>query len=77
MSVLLFSFSDTVGSLIAFVLGLVIFIGVFLLLRNFVIWYYKIHILVKNVEQQTEIQKAMLERLERMEIARNGRGSAD
>ena len=77
MSVLLISFSDIIGTLLASLLGLAIFIGVFLLLRNLVLWYYKIHILVKNAEQQTAIQKAMLERLERMEVARNTQGPGD
>jgi len=64
------SIGGVFGGLLGFVFAIAISIGIFLLLRNVILWYYKVNIVVKALEEQTEIQRAILEKLERIELAK-------
>lgn len=64
------SIGGVFGGLLSFVFAIAISIGIFLLLRNVILWYYKVNIVVKALEEQTEIQRAILEKLERIELAK-------
>jgi uncharacterized protein YpmB len=41
------------GALLAFLLAVAIFLGIFLIIRGIMLWYWKIDVIVKNQEEQT------------------------
>jgi uncharacterized protein YpmB len=41
------------GALLAFLLAAAIFLGIFLIIRSIMLWYWKIDVIVKNQEEQT------------------------
>ncbi|MNL90036.1 hypothetical protein D3C87_2207700 [compost metagenome] len=36
----------------------------FIVFRNLILWYYKLDVISKNIQEQTEIQRAILRKLE-------------
>ncbi|MCY4781449.1 hypothetical protein ORI89_17450 [Sphingobacterium sp. UT-1RO-CII-1] len=57
------SFGDLIGTLL--MIGFIVLL--FIVFRNIVLWYYKLDIIAKNIEEQTQVQKAILRRLEALE----------
>lgn len=44
-----------------------IIVLLFIVFRNIVLWYYKLDIIAKSIEDQTQIQRAILSRLEALD----------
>lgn len=63
------NFASTFVSLI---LIIVISIGIFLLLRSIMLWYWKVDIVVKNQEIQNKLLKNQSEILEKLFILQGG-----
>lgn len=53
MNLLTHGFSAVIGLLVY----LVFLLALFLLLRSFMLWYWKINVIVKNQEQQTKLME--------------------
>ncbi|MGJ1321449.1 hypothetical protein ACR780_02070 [Sphingobacterium faecium] len=53
-----------IGSMFYFLIVVAIIVILFIVFRNLVLWYYKLDVLSKNIEAQTEIQRAILRKLE-------------
>ncbi|MBE8712532.1 hypothetical protein [Sphingobacterium hungaricum] len=52
------------GSVVTFIVVFAIAILVFFVLRNVILWYYKLDVISRNIEGQTEILKAILRKME-------------
>ncbi len=52
------------GGLLSTLLGFAVVIILFFLFRNIILWYYKLDLIARSLEDQTEIQKAILRELE-------------
>jgi len=53
------------GALLAFLLVVAIFLGIFLIIRSIMLWYWKIDVIVKNQEEQTMLLMQQNELLNR------------
>jgi len=52
------------GNLFYFLIVIAITVVLFIVFRNLILWYYKIDVISKNIQEQTEIQRAILRKLE-------------
>jgi len=52
------------GDLFYFLIVIAITVVLFIVFRNLILWYYKIDVISKNIQEQTEIQRAILRKLE-------------
>lgn len=52
------------GNLFYFLIVIVITVVLFIVFRNLILWYYKLDVISKNIQEQTEIQRAILRKLE-------------
>jgi hypothetical protein len=46
---------ELIGTLIAAVLVILVLLGVFLIIRSLVLWYWKVDVIVRNQEAQTAL----------------------
>ncbi len=63
---------NSVSTLISLLLIIIISLGVFLLLRSIMLWYWKVDIIVKNQEIQNKLLKNQNELLEKLFILQGG-----
>jgi uncharacterized membrane protein len=52
------------GNLFYFLIVIAIMVVLFIVFRNLILWYYKLDVISKNIQEQTEIQRAILRKLE-------------
>lgn len=57
--------ADTGLSLVSFLIALAIMLGIFLLLRAVVLWYWKVDTIVKNQEETNRLLRSINATLER------------
>jgi uncharacterized membrane protein len=53
------------ASIILFIVIFIVVIGIFLLFRRLTIWYFKIDIIIENMEEQTAILKKIANSLKK------------
>ena len=62
---------DTGSIVIGFLIALVISIVIFLIIRGILLWYWKIDVIVKNLEEQTSSLKLLYQKQNRLDARVN------
>lgn len=52
--------SELISSLFTLIVGCLVFAGIFLLIRSIVIWYFKIDLVIKELQEQNTHLKVLV-----------------
>lgn len=56
--------SSTAGSIVMFLIGIGICIAIFLVLRQLFLWYWKVEVVLKKQDEQTQLLRSIYNSLE-------------
>ena len=56
--------NSTAGSIVVFLIGIGICIAVFLVLRQLFLWYWKVEVIIKKQDEQTQLLRSIYNSIE-------------
>ncbi|MEJ5993443.1 hypothetical protein WG904_03355 [Pedobacter sp. Du54] len=56
--------NSTAGSIVVFLIGIGICIAIFLVLRQLFLWYWKVEVIIKKQDEQTQLLRSIYNSLE-------------
>ena len=64
MSNILLQADSSDPAIVAYIFVIILIIGLFFALRNLILWYYKLDVIAKNLEEQTRILKEISDKID-------------